>query len=416
MIRRRAVASLAIVMTLAAVSRAGDTTAASWSRWGGPNQDFRAPAEGLAASWPDDGPRKLWSRPLGDGYSAILFEDGRLYTMYRAGDEEAVVCLDAGTGETVWEHRYVHTPRDEHVRGFGSGPNATPLIAGDRLFTIGVSGRMHALSKSDGKVVWTRDLWDEELDGNFLAHGYSSSPVAYKENVIVAVGGEKNGLVAFDQASGKVKWTSEAFKNSYSSPRIVDIAGEAQLVTFTAEALFGLDPDSGKLRWRYDYGNPWGHNIGMPTIVGGDTVFLSSPQTGARGLQLARDGDTITAEEVWTQRRIQFYHGATARIGDWVYGSTGTSSPTFMAAVNIRTGEIGWRERGIARANCVEADGKLIILGEDGTLYLAVATPEKLVVHSKTQLLAEVAWTVPTIVGRVLYARDKTQIIAVDLG
>ncbi|NIX22127.1 MAG: pyrrolo-quinoline quinone, partial [Actinobacteria bacterium] len=79
-------------------------------------------------------------------------------------------------------------------------PSSTPLIAGDLLFTIGVAGKMHALEKNDGRVVWSRSLWDEDLGGNFLPHGYSSSPVAYRDTVIVPVGGEDAGLVAFDQA------------------------------------------------------------------------------------------------------------------------------------------------------------------------------------------------------------------------
>ena len=87
-----------------------------------------------------------------------------------------------------------------------------------------------------------------------------------------------------------------------------------------------------------------------------------------------------------------------------------------MTAINIRTGEVGWRERGFAKANCVEADGKLVILAEDGMLYLTSVTPEKLVVHAEMQLLDRVAWTVPTIVGTTMYVRDKKQILAVDLG
>ena len=154
----------------------------------------------------------------------------------------------------------------------------------------------------------------------------------------------------------------------------------------------------------------------MPEVTGGDTIFLSSPQIGARGLRLAREGEKIEIEEVWSSRRIQFYHGSSVLIGDWVYGSTGMMTPAFMTAVNIRTGEIGWRERGFAKANCVEADGKLVILDEDGMLYLATATPEALVVHSKTQLLDEVAWTVPSIVGNIMYVRDNVRILAVDLG
>ena len=205
-------------------------------------------------------------------------------------------------------------------------------------------------------------------------------------------------------------------KNSHSSPRIVDLIGEQQLLVFMRQELIGLNPDTGELRWRYPHANQWGHNINIPAVASGDTIFLSSPQAGAKGLRLTRDGDVIQVEEVWSERKIQFYHGSSVRNGDWVYGSSGTMGPAFMVAVNIRTGEVGWRERGFARANCVEADGKLVILDEDGMLYLASATSEKLLVHSRTQLLGRVAWTVPTIVGKTLYVRDKRQILAVNLG
>ena len=91
-------------------------------------------------------------------------------------------------------------------------------------------------------------------------------------------------------------------------------------------------------------------------------------------------------------------------------------STAFMTAVNVRTGDIGWRERGIAKANTIAADGRLVILDEDGVLYLAEASPEEFVVHSKTQLFDGLAWTVPTIVGNTLYVRDLKRILALDLG
>ena len=120
-------------------------------------------------------------------------------------------------------------------------------------------------------------------------------------------------------------------------------------------------------------------------------------------------------EEVWSTRKIQFYHVTTVRDGDYVYGSTG-NGPAFMAAINIKTGEIAWRKRGFAKANCLYADGKLIILDEDGTLYLATASPEDLTVHSQVELLDKVSWTVPTLSGKTLYIRDKHRIRALDLG
>ncbi len=413
---RRLLLSILFAVALTVQGSADESDPPTWSQWGGPSRDFQAQAGDLAESWPEQGPKTLWSRGLGEGYSAILVEEGRLYTMYRADGNEAVVCLDAGTGETIWERHYALAPREAHQSGFGDGPRSTPLIAGNLLFTIGVAGKMQALDKSDGKIIWSHDLWSGKFGGNFREHGYSSSPLAYKDMVIVPVGGENASLVAFHQKDGRVKWQALSFKNSHSSPRIMEIAGEQQLVVFMAEELIGVNPDNGALLWRYPHANQWGHNITTPVIAGGDTIFLSSPQAGARGLRLARDGETVTVEEIWSTRKVQFYHGSSVRDGDWVYGSSGTMGPAFMIAINILTGEIGWRERGFARANCVEADGKLVILDEDGMLYLATATPEKLVVHARTQILDRVAWTVPTIVGKTMYVRDNKKIKAVNLG
>jgi len=404
---------LVLALLLVVTATVGQPPSGGWTQWGGPTQDFRAASTGLAASWPEAGPRKLWTRELGEGYSAILVDSGRLYTMYRDGDQEAVACLNSKTGETVWEHKYAAAPHESHVQQFGDGPRSTPLISGDMLYTIGVAGKIHGLNKKDGTVVWSHDLWND-FGGNPLNHGYSSSPIAYKNTVIVPVGGEGQSLVAFDKKDGHVVWKQHSFKNSYSTPKVVDVGGRDELIVFMAKQLIGIDPTSGDLRWEYPIENQWGQNISMPVMVDG-TLLLSSLQAGSRGLKLTRDGDKTALEEVWSTRKIQFYHVATARDGDYVYGSTG-NGPAFMTAINIKTGEIAWRKRGFAKANCLYADGKLIILDEDGMLYLTTANPEDLTVHSQVELLDKVSWTVPTLVGKTLYVRDKSSILALDLG
>jgi outer membrane protein assembly factor BamB len=110
-----------------------------WPGWGGPNANFTSDAKGLATSWPAEGPKKLWSRPLGEGHSSIIVERGRLYTMYRPSTgvrnqwkpEEVVIALDAATGKTLWEYRYPSTLETMNFSR-GAGPHATPLIAGMR--------------------------------------------------------------------------------------------------------------------------------------------------------------------------------------------------------------------------------------------------------------------------------------------
>ena len=411
----RCAAVAALIAGLALILGA-DKPAAGWKQWGGPTQEFNAPGAKLAKQWSEEGPKRLWEREIGEGYSAILVEGNRLYTMFREGDHEVVVCLDAKAGEPVWERRYEASPREGHVSQFGDGPRATPLIVGDLLYSIGVSGKMHALKKSSGEVVWSRDLWGEELGGNVLNHGYSSSPIAHKNTIIALVGGEGASIVAFNAKDGSLVWKAQSFKNSYSTPQILSVDGQDQMVVFMAEELIGLDPENGDLKWSVPHKNQWGQNINMPVMADANHMFLSALGAGAKGLKLTNRDNKTDVEEVWTTRKIQYYHVTSVRDGDYVYGSTGGGAPSFMSAVNIKTGEIAWRKRGFAKANCIAADGRLFILDEDGKLAMATATPDDLTIHSEVELMESRAWTVPTIVGKTMYVRDNKTIVALDLG
>ncbi|MFQ5494796.1 MAG: PQQ-binding-like beta-propeller repeat protein, partial [Phycisphaerae bacterium] len=179
----------------------------AWPRWGGPHGDFKVEAKGLAEKWPDGGPRRLWSRPLGPGYSAIVAGSGRLYTMYRDGDRDVVIALNAADGKTIWEHGYTAKPLKGQRLDFGTGPNATPLLLGDRLIAAGFTGVLKCLSTETGKPLWSHDLV-AEFGGKVQEFGYSASPLPYKGNVIVLVGGDRSGVMALDPADGRVVWKS----------------------------------------------------------------------------------------------------------------------------------------------------------------------------------------------------------------
>jgi outer membrane protein assembly factor BamB len=233
--------------------------------------------------------------------------------------------------------------------------------------------------------------------------------------VIALVGGKGAAVVAFDKTTGKVKWKAQDFENSYSTPRIMKVDGKDQLVTFMATEIIGMDPANGDLLWSYSHQNQWKQNVNMPVMADGNHIFFSSPEAGARGLKLTNEGGKTKVEELWSTRKIQFYHVTSVRSGDWVYGSTGATGPAFMAAVNIRTGDIAWRERGMAKANVLGAGDQLVILDEDGKLYLATASPEGLEVAAETQIFDGTSWTVPTVTGKTMYLRDKKTIVALDL-
>ena len=179
-----AVAALAFGLSAAAAAQSLE-----WPQWGGPTRDFKVPARGLAGSWPASGPKALWSRPLGEGYSAIAVDGGVLYTQYRplkgvftavvskftGSDPEVVAALDASTGRTLWEHVYEAPLHAQMSTDYGPGPNATPLVAGDLVFAVGSTGKLHALDKKTGRVAWAKDLWGE-MGGQVHGRGYSAEP------------------------------------------------------------------------------------------------------------------------------------------------------------------------------------------------------------------------------------------------
>lgn len=392
-----------------------DAALGQWKQFGGPDQAFKADSKGLAAKWPAEGPRKIWQRDLGEGYSSILAHAGQLFTMYRAQDQERIVCLDAKTGKSLWEHAYSAEPRQGHGKEYGLGPRATPLLDDGRLYTIGMAAMMHCLDATTGKVIWSHDL-AKEFGANALFGGYASSPIQYQGNIIALVGGKDASIVAFDKKTGSLAWKNLSFPNSYCTPRIMKIHGQDQLIAFMGSEVIGTDPNNGDLKWQFPCENQWKENISLPLLVDRNTVLISTVQAGAWGLKITKTGSTFEAKEIWFTKKIQFYHGNSVQVGDTVYVSSGLRAPHFMSAFNGKTGEIAWRQRGFAKANVVYADGRLIILDEDGNLSLTTATQKGLEIHSQVQILEKVAWTVPTIVGQTLYLRDQKQILALDLG
>ena len=130
---------------------AGSRSSDDWLLWGGPGHDFIAPSTGLAAAWPAAGPRKLWSRSLGDGYSAVAVEGSTLYTAYRRGSQDVIIALDSRTGTTIWEYAYEAQFTNSYSEAVGPGPYAMPQVVGDRIVTASGTGIIHSLDKKTGR-------------------------------------------------------------------------------------------------------------------------------------------------------------------------------------------------------------------------------------------------------------------------
>src|SRR5690348_13150526 len=159
-----------------------------WPCWGGPSGNFVVSGKGLPATFADTPPKHLWERPLGDGYSSIVTDGVRLYTMYRREREEVVAAIDASTGGTQWEYGYDATFQPGMVMENGPGPHATPLVLGDYLYTVGVLGTMHAFDRKTGKVVWRKDLFKHFPANSSMVHGFAVSPIACRNTIVVKLG------------------------------------------------------------------------------------------------------------------------------------------------------------------------------------------------------------------------------------
>lgn len=112
---------------------------------------------------------------------------------------------------------------------------------------------------------------------------------------------------------------------------------------------------------------------------------------------------------------MRIHFGTAIRIGDIVYSSSGDFGPAFLMGVDVRTGKVLSQRRGLVKAQMIHADGKFLILDEDGILALATASASGLDVISKAQVLKSRAWTAPTLVGTHLYMRDRQEMLALDL-
>ena len=394
-------------------------TSPPWGQWGGPSRNFHVSAGRIAETWPESGPTQLWNRALGEGYSSILVDQGLLITMYREGDDEVVIALDANTGATTWQFGY-DAPLlnngyfDVWLNSAGPGPYSTPVIAGETVFTVGVNGHFHALDKRSGEVRWSHNLVNtfNLLDYN----AFASSPLVYGPTVILPLGGSGHGVVALDQETGAIAWRSADFDLAPGSPILINVDGQDQLVVLGQQELVGLNPRDGRRLWNHPHENELGLNISTPVWGPDNLLFLSSAyDSGSRLVRLRQIDGHTNAEEMWFNNRIRLHFGNALRIDNVVLGSTGDFGPAFMAGLDIETGRELWRERSFARAHMLYADNKLVIVDEDGEVAVASLTADGLHVHARRKILTENAWTPPTLADSILYIRDRKNILALDL-
>lgn len=402
--RSRRLASPLFVTALLIIPSA---LAADWPQYRGPSRQGTTTGAGLAAQWPEGGPEIAWRRPIGGGYSGVVGAGDRLFTMEATAEEEALLALDAATGGTLW--RVVVGPFVQAELGDG-GPRSTPALAGELVIAASSQGRLVAVARGDGKLVWEQDL---TAFGPVPRFGYSMSPLVDGDLVIVEAGEREKepGVLAFDRATGELRWSALQGPTGYASPVVATLGGVRQYVFSRFAEVVGLSLD-GEILWRHEV-SPHAA-IPMPLLVGSDGIFVSSSEDtfGSLLLRVTREGDAWSTEEVWRQRLMRNHFNSSVEVGGFIYGfDNGT-----LRCLDAASGERRWSRRGFGKGSLVAAGERLLVLGDGGLVAQVHADPERYREAGRLQLTSGGrAWTEPSVIGGRLLVRDFDEIVSLAL-
>lgn len=402
-----------------------------WPQWGGPQRDLVWRESGIVETLPTDGllPR-VWSTPIGEGYSGPAVADGRVYITDRLHEKrtERVLCLDAETGRILWKHEY----KAIYTIGYPNGPRSTPVVDGERLYAIGAIGHMFCFDAETGEVIWQKNFV-EDYGAELATWGTVASPLVDGEQLITLVGGKNNALVvSFDKRTGRELWRSlEDRKVGYSPPVIFRFGGERQLIIWHPEALSSLDPSDGRVIWEVPFSVRSGLTIATPRKVG-NRLFVSSFYNGPMMVEVAEDGQS--AEIAWkgTSNNEQQTDGLHCLIPTpWVTENHiyGVCSYGALRCLDAATGERLWSTyaaTGDARwwtAFIIPHEDRYFIHNEQGDLIIAELLPAgyreisraKLVEPTREVLRRMTIWSHPAFAMKSVFARNDKEIVRVNL-
>lgn len=381
-----------LALLAAAFPVAGDD-APSWPFWRGPDQNDLS----RETEWVVTGRTKsLWTFEAGLGYSSVVVQDGRLYTMGYVEEDgfDVVWCLDVETGEEIWAHPYAAEIWNRAHRG---GTVNTPTIAGDRVYTLNREGNAFCFDAKSGEVVWTRNI---VKDHGLNPHewGFAGAPIVLGDELVLN-GGKLLGL---DPATGKTRWASEDYGHAYCTPTVMDLDGRRALATLNGKGLAVVAwPGGEQIAFHEWTSTARGINASSPVLVDRSKLFISSTlKSGGALLTLAGDG----LAPVWENREMATQLSGAVLMDGHLYGF----HQAILRCIDT-AGETQWSERGIGNGALMGAAGKLILMSADGELIVAEATPEEYRELSRVKVFDDGAryWTKPVLAGGLIFCRSS---------
>ncbi|MEN9575576.1 MAG: hypothetical protein RL514_3431 [Verrucomicrobiota bacterium] len=344
------------------------TAASDWPQFRGPDGDGHSLAKNLPLSW-DATNNVAWKTELpGKGWSSPALHKGRLYLTAAedAGGNLSlrVLCHDAATGKQLWTTEAIATPPVKH-HAKNSQASPTPLADGDRLYVhFGHYGT--ACLDLAGKLVWK----NTELK-YAPVHGNGGSPILVGNALIFSAdGGADPSVIALDKASGKLLWkvkreTTATKRFSFSTPTLITVNGQQQLISPGSGVVCALDPKTGAELWRCRYGQ--GYSVIPKPVFGHGLIFLSSgyDKPVLHAIRADGKGDVTDTHIAWTLEKGAPHTPSPLLVGNELYV---VSDGGIASCLDAKTGKVHWSERvaGNYSASPLFADGKIYLQNETG--------------------------------------------------
>jgi outer membrane protein assembly factor BamB len=395
--------------------------AADWPQWLGPQRDGSSTEK--IKPWKGN-LKVLWKEAVGAGHSSPVIAGGKvfLHTKVNAKEEEEVSAYDAKTGKKLWGTPYA---RERFFSPFGLGPQATPAVANDKVYTFGATGVLACCDVTSGKLVWqvdTRKTFNVD-DKRRLFFGSASSPLLDDKHVLVNVGGQNASVVAFEKDTGKTAWKALDDRASYSSGIVIGQGKDRQIVFLTQAGLRSLVPADGKTLWEFPLADKLNESATTPVLVG-DVLLGSSVTYGMVGLQLGEKGGKPTATQLWYNKALTCYFSTPIPVGkEHVYVVTGGISfldpSSTLRCVEVKTGKELWNQPKVGKYHAAmlrTGDNKLLMLSDVGDLVLIDPSPKgyKELARSKVGNSDKV-WAHPALSDGRVYLRDEKELICLEL-
>ena len=373
-----------ILVVLISISFAGE-----WPQFRGPGSLGISQATGLPVTWCDK-ENLIWKTALpGAGSSSPVALGGTIYvTCYSGyglgrGDSEKmedlmlhVVSVNAKSGAVNWDRKIKpRLPESTRVRDHGYAA-ATPSTDGTHLFVFFGKSGVFKLDLT-GKQIW-------RADAGSATHGWGSgtSPVLYKNLVIVNASVESGSLIAFDKKSGREVWRADGMRSSWNTPHLVTLDGGKQELAVSVKGyILGFDPDTGKELWRcrgiQDYV--------CPSIIShkGILYALGGRRSRAICVRPGGRGDVTETHKLWEAMVGANVSSPVLHDGHlyWVSDRNRTAY-----CLRIADGSVVYSERfgGQPYASTLLADGRLYVVTRySGTFVLSLKPEFELLAHNK---------------------------------